>query len=383
MTGRCPQPSLSRNGTGSLRKTVTTLADGRRLIYYDESDAAPPRTDRDPRTLPPVTSQSQLRFDVLTGEWITIAAHRMDRTYLPPAGASPLAPSRPGRPATEIPAADYDVVVFENRFPSLSVRAADLDLPQYLDGEPLWPMKPGIGCCEVVCFTSDPHASFATVGHRRARTVIDVWADRTAELSSLPGVAQVFCFENRGREIGVTLTHPHGQIYAYPYLPPRTEAVLRRARLHRAATGANLFADVLDAERRARRRVVVAGERWTAFVPAAARWPLEVHLMPHRDVADFTELCEDERDELATIYLDLLGRVDRFFDGVDETPYVAAWHQAPLGAERELGRLHLQLFSVMRAPHRLKYLAGSESGMGAWINDTTPEDIAARFREVR
>jgi UDPglucose--hexose-1-phosphate uridylyltransferase len=235
----------------------------------------------------------------------------------------------------------------------------------------------------VVCFTSDPHASFATIGHRRARTVIDVWADRTAELSTLSDVAQVFCFENRGRQIGVTLTHPHGQIYAYPYLPPRTEAVMRQARRHRAATGGDLFADVLEAERRAGHRIVVAGQRWTAFVPAAARWPMEVHLLPHRAVADFTELTDDERDELATVYLDLLARVDRFFDSVDETPYVAAWHQAPLGPQRDLGRLHLQLFSVMRAPGRLKYLAGSESGMGAWINDTTPERIAERFREIR
>ncbi|CAN3128320.1 galactose-1-phosphate uridylyltransferase [Mycobacterium sp. smrl_JER01] len=373
---------VAHSAASAVRKTVTTLADGRRLIYFDDSDA-PARTARDTRTLPPATSHSQLRYDALTGEWIAIAAQRMDRTYLPPVAASPLAPTRPGGPATEIPAADYDVVVFENRFPSLSARAADQTLPPHLDAEPLWPLQPGTGCCEVVCFTSDPHASFATLGHRRARTVIDVWADRTTELSQLPGVAQVFCFENRGREIGVTLTHPHGQIYAYPYLPPRTEAMLRQARRHRAATGADLFADVLDAERRSGRRVVVSGEQWTAFVPAAARWPLEVQLMPHREVADFPELSDDERDELATIYLDLLGRVDRFFDGVDETPYVAGWHQAPLSADRGLGRLHLQLFSVMRSPGRLKYLAGSESGMGAWINDTTPERIADRLREVR
>ncbi|MGE2730576.1 galactose-1-phosphate uridylyltransferase [Mycolicibacterium vaccae] len=375
--------ALPRNDTPPVRKTVTTLADGRRLIYFDDSDPPAPRTARDLRLLPPATSESELRYDVLTGDWIAIAAQRMDRTYLPSAAESPLAPTRPGGPATEIPAADYDVVVFENRFPSLSTRAGDRDLPPYLDGEPLWPLRPGTGCCEVVCFTSNPHASFATLGHRRARTVIDVWADRTADLSALPDVAQVFCFENRGRQIGVTLTHPHGQIYGYPYLPPRTEAMLRQARRHRAATGGDLFTDVLDAERRAGHRIVKAGQRWTAFVPAAARWPLEVHLLPHRAVADFTELTDDERDELATVYLDLLGRVDRFFDGVDETPYVAAWHQSPLGPQRDLGRLHLQLFSVMRAPGRLKYLAGSESGMGAWINDTTPERIAERFREIR
>ena len=128
--------------------------------------------------------------------------------------------------------------------------------------------------------------------------------------------------------------------------------------------------------------MVLSGQHWTAYVPAAARWPVEVHLAPHRDVPDLAALDGAERDELATVYLDLLRRVDRYFDGVDALPYIAGWHQAPLGEGRELGRLHLQLFSILRAPGKLKYLAGSESGMGAWVNDATPELIAQRLREV-
>ena len=368
-----------------VRKTVTSLADGRELIYFDDS---PPyvtgertRDLVDTRPLAPASSEAQMRYDVLTGEWVVIAAERMDRTFLPPPDSSPLAPSRPGRP-TEIPAEDYDVVVFENRFPSLSRLAAAQHLPGQVDDEPLWPLAPGTGRCEVVCFTSDPDASFATLSERRVRTVIEAWADRTAELSALPGVEQVFCFENRGREIGVTLTHPHGQIYAYPYLPPRTQALVRQARRHRAGTGRSLLADVLAAERRSGRRIVVDTEHWTAYVPAAARWPLEVHLAPRRDVPDFVALNDAERAALAGVYLDLLGRVDRFFEGVAEIPYIAAWHQAPVGADRDCGRLHLQLFSLMRSPGRMKFLAGSESAMGAWVNDTTPERIADRLREV-
>jgi len=285
----------------------------------------------------------------------------MNRTYLPPANENPLAPTRPGEPPTEIPAPDYDVVVFENRFPTFSG---------------------GVGRCEVVCFTSDPHKSFATLSERRARTVIEAWADRTEVLSALPGTRQVVPFENRGEEIGVTLTHPHGQIYAYPYLPPRTQALVRQAGAHRAATGGSLLGDVLADERRARVRMVLRGDRWSAYVPRAAKWPLELMLAPHRDVPDLAALTEDERAELAVVYLDLLRRVDRFFPGVARTPYIAAWHQAPVGEDHELGRLHMQLFSLMRAPGRMKFLAGSESAMGAWINDTTPERIAARLREV-
>ncbi len=369
-----------------VRKTVTTLADGRELIYYDDSPqyVSGERTRElvDTRPLAPASSESQLRYDVLSGEWVTIAAERMERTFLPPPDLSPLAPTQPGRPATEVPADDYDVVVFENRFPSLSRLAAYDALPASVDGESLWPLAPGTGRCEVVCFTSDPDASFATLDPRRVRTVIEAWADRTAELSRMPGIEQVFCFENRGKEIGVTLTHPHGQIYAYPYLPPRTQSLIRQARAHRDATGGNLLADNLAAEQRSGRRIVATGEHWTAYVPAAARWPLEVHLAPHRDVPDFPALTDAERSELAVVYLDLLGRVDRFFEGVDETPYIAAWHQAPIGEDRHHGRLHLQLFSLMRSPGRMKFLAGSESAMGAWVNDTTPERIADRLNEV-
>jgi UDPglucose--hexose-1-phosphate uridylyltransferase len=117
-------------------------------------------------------------------------------------------------------------------------------------------------------------------------------------------------------------------------------------------------------------------------VPAAARWPVEVHLAPHRDVPDLAALDAGERDELASVYSELLQRLDRYFPEVGRLPYIAGWHQAPLGEGRDLGRLHLQAFSVLRSPGKLKYLAGSESGMGAWVNDTTPERIATRLREV-
>ena len=138
--------------------------------------------------------------------------------------------------------------------------------------------------------------------------------------------------------------------------------------------------DVLDAERKAGTRVVLDGDAWTAFVPAAARWPIEVHLVPHRAAPDFAALDDAERDELATMYRELLHRFVGYFGA--EPPYIAGWHQAPVHTGRDLTRLHLQLFSLRRAPDKLKYLAGSESGMGAWVIDVAPEQIAARLREV-
>jgi len=374
---------------GSVRVSMDLLADGREILYFDDSEpyrsSQTSRHRPDTRALPPAEGGSVLRWDALTGEWVAIASHRNDRTFLPPADECPLCPTGRGRVPSEIPATDYDVVVFENRFPSLTGRAPASDEPPvepHVDGDPLWPQAPGVGRCEVVCFTSDHGASFASLTEHRARTVVEAWAQRTAALSELPGVQQVFCFENRGQEIGVTLHHPHGQIYAYPFVPPRTERMLALAQVHQQSCGGNLLRDVLDAERRAGTRVVLSGAHWTAYVPAAARWPVEVHLAPHRDVPDLPALDDAERDELAVVYRELLRRADRYFEGVTALPYIAGWHQAPLGPMRALGRLHLQLFSVLRAPGKLKYLAGSESGMGAWVNDSQPEQIAARLREV-
>ncbi|HEX2299721.1 MAG TPA: galactose-1-phosphate uridylyltransferase, partial [Pseudonocardiaceae bacterium] len=336
----------------------------------------------DTRNLPPPPARATLRLDVLTGEWVTFATHRMQRTHLPPAAACPLCPSRAQR-ASEIPAEDYDVVVFDNRFPSFGPGADPVSA--LVDGEPLWPQRPAHGRCEVVCFTSTHDSSFAALSPHRVATVLEAWADRTRALSTLDDVTQVFCFENHGAETGVTLHHPHGQIYGYPFLPPRTERLLARSAAHRECTGSDLLSAVLAAELRAGTRVVHRGDAWSAYVPAAARWPVELHLMPHRAVPDFAALDGAERDELATLYPALLRRVHGFFADQGEAgpvPYVAGWHQAPTGPGRELTRLHLQLFSVRRAAGKIKYLAGSESGMGAWLNDTTPERIAHRLREV-
>jgi UDPglucose--hexose-1-phosphate uridylyltransferase len=361
-----------------VKRTVTTLADGRELIYFDESDAAA-RDTVDGRDLPAPPPPPQMRYDPIADEWVAVAAHRQTRTHLPPSDECPLCPSTPDRP-TEIPASDYDVVVFENRFPSFSDRLGEVD-PPHLPG--LTDTRPAVGRCEVVCFTADHNASFADLTPARVRTVVEAWADRTAELSAQPGVGQVFCFENRGEEIGVTLHHPHGQIYAYPFATPRTRRMLASARAHAAThDGANLFADVLAAERAAGVRVVAANEHWTAFVPAVARWPYEVHLYPHRQVPDLPELSTVERAAFAPVYLDVLRRFDALF-GLP-MPYVSAWYQAPVHVsdDRALAYLHLQLFSVRRAPGKLKYLAGSESAMGVFINDVRPEHAAQMLREV-
>jgi UDPglucose--hexose-1-phosphate uridylyltransferase len=317
-----------------------------------------------------------LRYDPLVDEWVAVAAHRQTRTFLPPSDACPLCPSTSAF-ASEIPAPSYDVVVFENQFPSFSDRIKSDEITSLT---PLVPVRPGVGRCEVVCFTSDHNSSFGALSPGRVRTVVDVLADRTAAMSEISGVAQIFPFENRGVEIGVTLHHPHGQIYAYPTVPPRTTALLGAAARYRSRTGGDLYTDVLAAERAAEVRVVAANEHWTAYVPAASRWPYEVQLAPHRKVPDLPALSDAERDAFGPLYLDVLRRFDALFG--KPMPYISGWHQAVVGEGRELGYLHLQLFSIRRAADKLKYLAGSESAMGAFVNDIVPERAAQTLREI-
>ncbi|WP_250028508.1 galactose-1-phosphate uridylyltransferase [Paractinoplanes maris] len=351
------------------------LSDGRELIYFNE-EANDWVSYPDTRQLPPPPPTSQLRHDPLLDEWVAVAAHRQTRTFMPPPDACPLCPAKPSF-AGEIPAPGYDVVVFENQFPSFSDRVPPDEITEVTG---LVPVRPGIGRCEVVCFTSDHGSAFAELPPSRVRTVVDALADRTAELSGRPGVAQVFPFENRGVEIGVTLQHPHGQIYAFPTVPPRTKLMLAAAGRHLARTGNDLYTDVLAAERADGARVIGSNEHWTAYVPAAARWPFEVHLAPHRKVPDLPALSDAERDAFGPLYLDLLRRFDGLFGR--PMPYISAWNQAVVGEGRELGYLHLQLFSIRRAADKLKYLAGSESAMGFFVNDIVPERAAQLLREA-
>jgi UDPglucose--hexose-1-phosphate uridylyltransferase len=358
-----------------LIKTATLLADGRELIYFDERERS--RDEVDLRRLPELQTEIELRRDPLLDAQVVIASQRQDRLYLPPEDECPLCPSAPGR-STEIPAYDYDVVVFENRFPSFAT--ATEQLPVLPGGDTIAVRSPARGRCEVVCFTQDHDSSFAELPLERVRTVVEVWIDRTVALSRLEGVEQVFSFENRGEEIGVTLHHPHGQIYAYPFVTPRTRRMLESALRHQAATGRNLFADVLAGERRARTRIVAEGGLWTAFVPAFARWPFEIHLYPNRQLPDLQALSDDERDEFARLYGDVLRGLDRLFEL--PMPYVSAVHQAPVRSGRELFYLHLQVFSSRRSPEKLKFLAASESAMSVFINDVRPEEAAEMLRDA-
>lgn len=359
-----------------MRKTTNHLSDGRLILYFDHETSAP-RLKVDQRDLAGAApTQGSMRFDLLTGDWVAIAGHRQQRIFHPNIDQCPLCPTVADR-HSEIPESDYSVVVFENRFPSFSNASAGNSIVQ----APGWGSEQlAFGRCEVIAYSPIHDASLAELTKADMSLVIAAWIDRSAELSQLADVKYVFIFENRGAEVGVTLHHPHGQIYAYPFIPAYVEKLLSQAKQYREVHQRSMLDDVVAKELLADERIIFQDNSWVAFVPHAARWPYEVQLHPLRNISNLTELNEREFDSLADFLPRLIKSLDNLFDS--PLPYMVGWIQAPTNDPEALvdSRLFLRLVSVQRAEAKLKYLAGSESLMGAWISDVLPEDAAQHIR---
>lgn len=318
---------------------------------------------------------SERRWNPLLGEWVMTATQRQERTFLPPPEYCPLCPTRPGAPPTELERDTFDIAVFDNRFPSL---LADPPAPA-VDGTALTPVQPSIGACEVVVYAPQHNATLVSMSPVRVRHLIEVWAHRTLVLGGRPEVAYVYAFENKGEVIGVTLHHPHGQIYAYPDVPPILAREVVSSQAHHRSSGSCLWCDLAAQELADGRRVVRAGDTWVAGIPFFARWPYEVHLQPRRHVGWLHELDEAEVDGLAHDLLRLLRGYDALFGF--SLPYVMAIHQRPVDrGDHGAYHLHIELYPPHRTATKLKYLAGSEVGAGAFINDSLPEQTAPQLR---
>jgi UDPglucose--hexose-1-phosphate uridylyltransferase len=369
---------ISSLETGSssrhLHKRRLTRSDGRALLLYawepiDPGIVPPPVFD------PPFAGANpHLRWHPLRGEWVAYAGHRQNRTFFPPAGYNPLARTDTATSPTELPAGRYDVAVFENKFPALVHDAHD-------PPEAIVPTRPAQGACEVVVFTDDAKASLGSLSLDRIEMILEVWADRTRDLGARSDVEYVFPFENRGVEVGVTLPHPHGQIYAYPFVPPTAARELEHQRAYYDRFGSGLLADHLAAELRDGRRIVFESLHALAFVPVCARYAYEVWVAPCRGAPSLVDLRAAERRDFARALKTTLLKLDGLWK--TPMPYVLAFHQAPTdGRPHPEAHVHAQLYPALRMPSRLKYLAGSEIGAGVFTADTLPEDKAEELRRV-
>lgn len=348
--------------------------DGRRLWLYSTraitNVAAAPSPQREPlKQLP------HFRWNRLRREWVSFASYRQNRTFLPPPEYNPLKPMTDPHVPTELPTGDYEVAVFDNLFPAMKTGPEGFD-PGATD-------RPSGGACEVVVFSQDPQGSLGTQSVERIALIIRVWADRTRELSRDPGIKYVMPFENKGVEMGVTLHHPHGQIYAYPFIPPIPERELESQKIYfEENPGRTLLGAILADELANGERVVLETPTAAAFVPEAARYPYEVWLVPKKPAQNLHELAAGEIDDLASALKKLLMK----FDGLWKKPfpYLMVLSQGPVnGAPAPYAHLHFKFYPPLRTADRLKYLAGTELGAGMFANDCLPESTAQALREVQ
>ena len=335
---------------------------GRRLWLYGQAGRDAEPVAEPPASEPPAP---HLRWHPFRRQWVAYAAARQDRTFKPAAAACPLCPVVEGRPVGEIPFETFDVAVFENRFPGLTAQADESSIPEGL------PVRtaPSKGACEVVVYTPAHSGSLADIGQAAREILLAAWTDRYVDLLGRPEIQTVLPFENRGEEVGVTLHHPHGQIYAFPFIPPVVEETLRAF-----AEGASLEPLTEDET-----YIVAQAESAAAFVPPFARFPYEVWIAPRRPLPGPWAFSPEEAAAFCALLGETVARYDALFDRV--FPYILSLHAAPKGHEEGF-HFHAQFYPLLRTADKLKYLAGVEQAAGTFLMDALPEDTAARLRAV-
>jgi UDPglucose--hexose-1-phosphate uridylyltransferase len=357
-----------------MHKRSLKKPDGRDLWLYSRQPIALIEQAPSP-VQEPTRRSAHMRWHPLREEWVAYASHRQNRTFLPPAEYNPLAPTTDPAHPTELPAGEYDVAVFQNLFPTFSADPGGT--PQSIVDT-----RPAAGAAEVVVFTQDASASLGALPLSHLELLSEVWTDRYRELGARRDVEYVLIFENRGVEVGVTLHHPHGQIYAYPFVPPIPARELAAQQRYYEAHGRGLLESVVDAEIKDGRRILSEHEHALAFMPAFARYSYEVWIAPRQPVPSLTGLDASTRADLARALKLTLLRFDRLWHR--PFPYVMVFHQAPTdGLAHPEAHLHIEFYPAFRMPGRLKYLAGSELGAGVFTADTLPEEKAAELRAVQ
>ncbi|NVE93285.1 galactose-1-phosphate uridylyltransferase [Altererythrobacter lutimaris] len=339
-------------------------ADGRKLYLYghEEHNLAPM-----PESADEIAQGGEVRFHPLRSEWNVYAAHRQNRTFKPPAADDPLAPTRADGPATEIPFEDFELAIFDNKFAAFHNSASET---AQLAGMASEPAK---GACEVVVYSPKASGSLHTIGKDRRRLLLSAILDRYDALFS-SGCNYVLPFENRGDEVGVTLHHPHGQIYGFKHIP------------HVQQQAMSAFADGYDlaAEINIATPDYGLGESGgiAAFVPRFARFPYEVWLAPMERRAGPWDCTDGELEALA----EWLGEITRRFDAMFEGPAATmmAFHAAPNPEAHAAPGYHftVQFYPLLRAPGRVKYLASVEQHTGTFTVDVMPESAVEALRNV-
>jgi len=339
--------------------------DGRRFIQYGRTPfPADFSFSSEGLARPADWRAPSLRYHAMRDEWVAISTSRNTRPFLPPKEYCPLCPQRDPAFPTEIPVSDrvYELAAFENMFPALA------------------PGEQGPGRCEVVLYSPHHEGTLGGESLEQIEALLHVWQDRSRSLAA-EGHTQVFIFENKGAEVGVTLHHPHGQIYAFNHVPPFVAREHDAARAHYVRTGECHICSLAHAEISDGSRVVIETPTVVAHVPFAARYPYEVHVTTRAHRPLFEHLEPQELTDLALVLKRLIFKYDGLFGF--PMPYIMAHHQSASTEPNDpTYHWHLEFYPPYRSRDKLKYLAGVESGTGFFVNDTLPEDKAAELRAI-
>ncbi len=351
---------LSGPDSRTLYRRDFQKRDGRMLYLYGYAPHNENPLDEDDGA---VAKGGELRFHPLRREWNVYAPHRQNRTFKPSAANDPLAPSQRGGAPTEIPFTDFELAVFENKFTSLHREAP---MPPNVQGVQT---AQALGHCDVIVYGPEARGNLYSLGQDKRRLLFSAWNDRYEALFA-QGLDFVYPFENRGDAIGVTLHHPHGQIYAFPFTPQVQ------------ANAARSFADGYSLSKHMREVVddhgVMEAGGIRATCPPFARFPYETYITCDRPIRGPWDMTETEADGFAHILGDITRRYDALFG--DDTPYMLTLHAAPQSAE--MWEFSAQFYPLMRSPGRIKYLASVEQGTGVFTVDVMPQSAAAALKAL-
>jgi UDPglucose--hexose-1-phosphate uridylyltransferase len=357
---------------GMFKRTLLK-PDGRLLFLYSTSPIQEDIVATNPQNNGEKPTPHQ-RWHPLRREWVIYASHRQNRTYLPPKNYSPLAVTKDQNFPTELPDGNYEVAVFENLFPSLNLSTNEA--PQLKV-----PTQSSRGICEVVVFTKNPDTSLGFLPLKRIQLILEVLGERTREIAKNSEIKYVMPFENRGVEMGVTLHHPHGQIYSYTFIPPVQERFLESMKKHWQKMGTSLLEQIILDEKEDGRRIIVETENIICFIPSFARYPYETWIIPKRQVKFLYELNQEELFDLSMVLKTLLMKFDHLWQRT--FPYLMILNQAPVNGDYPFAHLFFQITPPYRSKDRLKYLAGTELGAGIFVNDSLPEEKAKELMDVK
>jgi UDPglucose--hexose-1-phosphate uridylyltransferase len=312
---------------------------------------------------------TELRWNPTVREWVSTASHRQDRPLMP----EDWCPFCPG--SGRVPE-NYDCYIYPNDFPAFSIPPPE----PAVQGDDFYRVAPSEGKCDVVLYHPDHNTSLPQLSLGHLVKLVQLWRKRFAELKAMPGIRYVLIFENKGAVIGVTMPHPHGQIYAFPFIPPRLKRELDAARAYQRAKRRCLFCDILRKERRDGRRLVAENEAFAVFVPFYARWPFELHVYSRRHLGTLEDFRPSEEQALAEILKWVTLKYDNLYQM--SFPYMMLLHQSPTKGNFPYFHFHIEFYPPHRSKEKLKYLASVETGAGTFLNDSLAEEKAAELRAV-